>query len=59
MKIDEAKKRQAVSRANNTSIDDESSSVSSTPKGNNIFKKGFSSLKGLLGANKQNNTQAS
>ena len=50
MKINEAKRRQAVKGAGNTSLEEEP--VPTTPKGN-IFKKGFSSLKGLLSSNKQ------
>jgi hypothetical protein len=52
MKIDEAKKRQVIKAATlNNSVEEEIATPKDSKKGN-FFKKGFSSIKGLLSSNK-------
>ncbi len=51
MKIDEAKKRQVIKASNNNSVEEEAQTPKESKKGN-FFKKGFSSIKGLLSSNK-------
>ena len=51
MKIDEDKKRQVIKAANNNLVEEEAQTLKESKKGN-FFKKGFSSIKGLLSSNK-------